>query len=283
MRKKLKAPPEFQQRYIVSPHDNVQNLFFNSFGMGRHAIDGKRPAVRPVFKDDDQRKNFHAFANHFLSQMGSGSLSDSDQLNKSTLQQLHDWSQSGSAMMDFKGLDKGQHPVVYTQGHGSAGDANIYSDTHQKVHAREVASMLNKMDLPESAQVRANSCFSGTAKDLTNEPRGTLDQHLKDHTLDMKMAGQWDDTFAGTLQSELHSDTNKRNKNGSMKQRHNQVIGYMGPTGQGAWDNVQSLEFGMIKDKKSRHMPTVIGDQKDPKSHFKRSDTKRSKTDFNDP
>lgn len=61
-------------------------------------------------------------------------------------------------MMDLSGTkhDREQHPVVYVQGHGQAGDKHIASDAHEKVWVDNVTNMLNKMQLLQAAEVLAN-------------------------------------------------------------------------------------------------------------------------------
>lgn len=172
-------------------------------------------------------------------------------------------------MMNFSGVDKRRsHPIVYVQGHGAAGDTNIYSDAQEKVSANAVGRMLNKMDLPKVSQIRANSCYSGTATDL-DKSGANLMQKFQDNTLD-QMGGQRSSTFAGALSNDLNNpsykaryDANKEAVDNIMKRplgafgqlkasidpnnlttarkaaidsvdkpRHNRVVGYMGPTSQ---------------------------------------------------
>ncbi|BDX08065.1 hypothetical protein [Planctobacterium marinum] len=285
---KLQAPLP-QQRYMVSPHDDVNNMMNNlrGFGdsaqlqnemnqhkamMGQKVSPGNIPMVRPVFKDEAQRSAFNKMANERLSKLGpQDKLKGAEARNNfNTYTQMASWSTQDNAMMNFSGVDKRRsHPIVYVQGHGAAGDTNIYSDANEKASANAVGRMLNKMDLPKVSQIRANSCFSGTATNL-DKSGADLMQKFQDNTLD-QMGGQRSETFAGALSNDLNNpsykaryDANKAEVDKLMKRplgafgqlkaaidpnnlttarkaaidsvdkpRHNRVVGYMGPTSQG--------------------------------------------------
>ena len=263
-------PPRQEQRYIVSPHNNVQNLFNNTYGMSKQAINSRdqqnRPhnMIRPVFKDDNQRKAFRDYAvwNYFLNSNTSE--------DKRIYKQLMDWSAKGTAMMNFENVDTSRsHPIVYTQGHGSPGVKSISSDDPNEapVSGSQMAQQLIAMKLPKSSQVRANSCFSGTENWVENTPT-TIKNH-QNQVVDLESAGDWDNTFAGDMQNNLDL------RDGS----HNRVRGYMGPTSQGP-TQTQSLGVGNILSKnKSTTMRTQYADQSQYNQNItldlKRSDTKR--------
>lgn len=272
---KLSKAPEHQQRYMVSPHTDVENFYDNALGMGAWAIENKRPTVRPVFKDEAQRSAFHKHVKQDISTYySSGGLDADEKREKQAAEQLRDWSAKGSAMMNFTGTtkqNKGQHPVVYVQGHGQAGDKSIESETGQRVNANQVAKMLNKMDLPHASEVRANSCYSGTQNELDNKSATVLEKDMKRGILDVKQGGDWNKTFAGSLQSALHSDQNKRNG----KQRFNRVVGYMGPTYQQAQDDVKQTKFGLMGKDAKKTMAVEIGKPSPDENKYKRSQMSR--------
>ncbi len=222
-----------QQRYIVSPHDHVDNLFSNTLGMSAHAHSQGLPGIRPVFKDESQRKSF---AEKVTTRLKSSTLTKTE---TSALNQMKRWSSSDSAMTDFSSVDtKRQHPIVYTQGHGAAGFGAIVSDdpSEAPVTGAKMAQQLIGMKLPTSSEVRANSCFSGTEKVVPST--ATTRKAHRQQSVDMHHAGKWSKTFAGSLQAAL----NKRA--GS----HNRVAGYMGPTTQGA-TQVHKVGIGGIVHK----------------------------------
>lgn len=301
------SPIVDQQRYMVSPHNDVKNFMANSRGMGQQALRDNHPLVRPVFKDVEQRKAFHQLAKDKLSGMGNSNSLNSE--NHSTYQQLRDWSHKDSAMMDFTGVDtKRSHPVVFVQGHGSPGDDSIYSDSHEKVSSSNVASMLNKMKLPSVSQVRANSCFSGTQHDLSTLPN--VRQKFQQQTIEQS-SGKWGKTFAGSLQHELSPSSYKDRYNAhktqvdnimtrplgawgkvkasfnpndltperkaaidSVSKRHNRVVGYMGPTTQGSVDTTKTRSpLGQISTQK--HTAVVFGPKNNSK-YYKHGDVTRT-------
>ncbi|WP_281558649.1 hypothetical protein [Thalassomonas sp. RHCl1] len=296
------SPLVDQQRYMVSPHRDVTNFMANSRGMGMQALRDDHPMVRPIFKDVEQRDAFHQLAKQKLNAPGFMSATE-----KQTYQQLRDWSHQDNAMMDFSSVNtKRSHPVVFVQGHGSAGDKKIYSDAHEATSAKSVASMLDKMGLPSVSQLRANSCFSGTETDLSNMQN--VPQKFREQTIEQS-AGKWSKTFAGSLEQELNQPSYKtqylRNKSqvdkmmdrplgkwgqvkaffnpdnltkerkeaiDAMDKRHNRVVGYMGPTTQGAVISKKREQFGKIGYQK--HTAVVFG-PKDNRSYYKHGDVSR--------
>lgn len=241
------ATPE--QRYIVSPHKDVSNFLNNSRGLAQQSLRDNLPAVRPVFKNDKQRKDFHDMATKRLNAMGPyKSLNDDDsRLNHKAFSQLVEWSAKDNAMLDFSKVNtKRSHPIVFVQGHGSPGDKSIASDAHETASSKDVADMLHTMQLPNVSQVRANSCYSGTQHDLGNLPdarKKFQNQSIEDH------AGKWGETFAGSLDENL---------NGLSSKRHNRVKGYMGPTTQGYIDVTALAPFGKLVPQS--HTAVKIGD-----------------------
>lgn len=217
-RKRLK-PLTPEQRYIVSPHDDIRNLFNNARGMGQLAMSNDLPAIRPVFKNEQQREAFH--------QRSLGYQSDLDETSSETSRkiatQLVDWSKPENAMLDFSSVStKRSHPIVYTQGHGSPGTTSISSDSHESTTGGDVASLLQTMGIPNVSEIRANSCHSGTEVRL-QETMPSMEQHFKEGSVDVHHAGRWQQTFAGTLESSLRASSHK-----------GRVRGYLGPTSQGA-------------------------------------------------
>lgn len=302
-RSRLKSVVD-QQRYMVSPHDDVRNFMANSRGMGEQALSDNHPMVRPVFKDIQQRDVFHQLAQQELSKQVVGSP------RYKTFEQLKQWSHPDQALMDFKGVDtKRSHPIVFVQGHGAAGNTSIYSDAHQAKSAKSVATMLSDMGLPKVSQVRVNSCFSGTEHDLSALP--DVQKRFQNQTIEQS-AGQWGKTFAGGLDQELNQtsssyktryDTHKSEVDQIMKrqlgtwgkikaffnpnnltkkrkaaidfvsQRHNRVVGYMGPTTQGV---VQAKSRGHLgKLGTQTHTAVVFGPESN-RSYYKHGDVSRT-------
>lgn len=291
-----------EQRYMVSPHDDVRNFMANSRGMGEQALSDHHPMVRPVFKDIQQRDAFHQLAQQEL----SGQVVNSPRYK--TFEQLAQWSHPDQAMMDFKGVDtKRSHPIVFVQGHGSPGDTSMYSNTNQAKSAKSVATMLDQMGLPKVSQVRVNSCFSGTEHDLSALP--DVRKRFQNQTIEQS-AGHWSKTFAGTLEHELNQTSYKGryeahkaevdqimkrplgtwgqikaffNPNNLTEQRkaaidtvsarHNRVVGYMGPTTQGSVQATSRSPLGKLST--TTHTAVVFGPDSAP-SYYKHGDVSRT-------
>ncbi|TQV89376.1 hypothetical protein [Aliikangiella coralliicola] len=257
-------PLESEQRFIVSPHKSISNLMNNTRGMSMFAMSQGHKMIRPVFKDEDQRSSFHQEAIKRLSTITSGTT------EHKVMSQLKEWSHLDNAMLNFDNVNtKRSHPIVYTQGHGMPGVTSISSDDkHEKrVSGNDMAKLLTKMNLPKVSQVRANSCFSGTEHWVPNNP--TVRQHHQEQTVDVHHAGNWSNTFAGSLQEGLDK------RSGS----HNRVRGYMGPTSQNP-SNVQKLGVGgILHQTKSRGMRTKYATKSQYIAkntlNLQRSDTKR--------
>ncbi len=205
-----------EQRYMVSPHAlNVGNFFENARGMGKQAIAGDHNIVKPVFKSTLQRLKFNKLAKSKLSDFTV------DSPDHQVVSQLIQWSDKGTAMMDFSELNAMRsQPIVYVQGHGSAGSTSITSDSEnlKPATATDVAEQLVKMKLPRHSEIRANSCHSGT-QHIIDENTPFLNKIHQEQSVDINYAGDWNKTFAGALQDKLSG----------MGQR-NRVAGYMGPT-----------------------------------------------------
>lgn len=220
----LKAP-EKEQRYIVSPHKDIRNFLNNARGMGKVALREGHNVVRPVFKNEEQREAFHQAAVSRLSNQAQ--VTESDKLNFGAYKQLVDWSHKDNAMMNFDSVNsKRSHPIVFVQGHGRAGVKSISSDdkSEARVSAEDVAKQLTNMNLPKVSEVRANSCYSGTEVKL-KESMPDIQKHFKQGNIASQHAGNWENTFAGDLQSHLEK--------GGFRHR---VQGYLGPTSQGPVD-----------------------------------------------
>ena len=299
-----------QQRYMVSPHDDVRNFMANSRGMGEQAMRDHHPVVRPVFKDNEQRRKFHELAKNNLAGLGSFATLTTDKQKRDyrTYEQLRDWSHKDNAMMNFRGVDtKRSHPVVFVQGHGAAGDKSIYSDSGEAQSFGNVAKMLKKMDLPKVSQIRVNSCYSGTQTDLSAMPdvrNKFRNQAIESH------AGDWGRTFAGALDHELNTRTYKdryqahkaevdkvmgrslgrwgrvkaffnsssftearKKAIDKVSQRHNRVVGYMGPTTQGSATVTTRSPLGKLS--KKEHTAVVFG-PKGARQYYKHSDVSRT-------
>ena len=149
--------------------------------------------------------------------------------------------------------------MVYVQGHGRAGSQNIYANNMESSSAADEGQMLNKMNLPSSAEVRANSCYSGTQKNIrATQSTDDVHQAVKNNTLDVNMAGDWNKTFAGGLEKSLHGSS----------QRNNRVLGYMGPTGVYASDSVSNVNH-LGKELSGRHIYSSPGRNADKEIDMK--------------
>ncbi len=306
-RSKLK-PVVDQQRFMVSPHNDVRNFMANSKGMGYQALRDSHPMVRPVFKDTQQREDFHNLAVSKLGGMGNfNTLNPRNKQNFKAYEQLRDWSHKDHAMMGFDKVDtKRSHPIVFVQGHGSAGDKSIYSDSHEEQSSKSVARMLDNMKLPKVSQVRANSCFSGTQTDLSHMPN--VGKNFREQTIE-NSAGKWSETFGGSLEKDLNQssykeryEANREKVDSIMKRplgkwgrvkaffgsnnftqarkdaidsvsaRHNRVVGYMGPTSQESLSVKTRSPLGKISD--SQHTGVAFGPRNNMK-FYKHADVSR--------
>lgn len=237
-------PVQKDQRFIVSPHNHTQNFYNNTYGMSMFALENNENMIRPVFKDNSQRERFSQRVQTDLQNAMVGS-------NKhKMLTQLKDWSGDKTAMYNFDSVDtKRSHPIVYTQGHGSPGRKSITSDDPYEapVTSEQMAQQLIGMNLPKVSEVRANSCYSGTQKYIPNTEE-TRKEHQRQE-IDIRRAGNWNETFAGDLQNHLDK------RSGS----HNRVRGYMGPTSQGTIPSQRLGVGNMLEKQKKPHMTASIG------------------------
>jgi len=237
-------PVQKEQRFIVSPHNHTENFYNNTYGMSMFAMENNQNMIRPVFKDNSQREKFSQ-------RVQSDLLTATNGTNRhKMLTQLNSWSGAKTAMYNFDSVDtKRSHPVVYTQGHGMPGRKSIESDDPYEAPAtaKQMADQLISMNLPKVSEVRANSCYSGTQNFIPNNSQ-TRKEHQRQE-IDIRRAGNWNETFAGDLQNHLDK------RGGS----HNRVRGYMGPTSQGS---IMSQRLGvgsMLEHQKKPHMTASIG------------------------
>jgi hypothetical protein len=215
-----------KQHYIVSPHDDIHNLYANALGMSAHKISRNKPPLMPVFVSEKQRKNFHSHVTNEIMRPRT----DMNEHEFAALSHLHQASATGNAKTDLQYL--GPQSRVYVQGHGSAGSKNISSDSGQSKSSKDVAKVLTDLNLHPSVEVRANSCFSGTQTEIKN--RNGFMNDFNQGNLHQE-AGQWSETFAGSLQAEL----------GKLG-RANKVSGYLGATVQTAQE---SIGRGYVQEK----------------------------------
>ncbi|QDQ24965.1 hypothetical protein FNU76_00605 [Chitinimonas arctica] len=216
-RSKLK-PLQPQQRYIYSPHDDIGNLFDNTLSMTSWGHERNLPGIRPVFKDQNQRKAFLSKIEQELANPSQYTLLDPH--STKSLAQLKKWSTQDGGLTDFKSIStKRGAPIVYTQGHGQPGDLRIRSNANQYVSATDVAQQLHDKGLTSTSEVRANSCYSGTQHRLFNDVPD-IGKHFAEQSIDNRHAGTWTNTFAGSMQQKLQS-----------LGHHGRVTGYVGPTG----------------------------------------------------
>lgn len=237
-------PVQKEQRFIVSPHNHTENFYNNTVGMSMFAMENNQNMIRPVFKDNAQRERFNQRVQSDLGLATKGS-------NKhKMLTQLNNWSGTKTAIYNFDSVDtKRSHPVVYTQGHGMPGRKSIESDDPYEapITAKQMAQQLINMHLPKVSEVRANSCYSGTQNFIPNNSQ-TRKEHQRQE-IDIRRAGDWNETFAGDLQNHLDK------RSGS----HNRVRGYMGPTSQGSILSQRLGVGSMLEQQKKPHMTASIG------------------------
>lgn len=234
-----------KQHYIVSPHNDIRNLYANALGMSAHKISRNKPPLMPVFINEKQRKNFHTHVTNEVMRPRT----DMNEHQFAALSHLHQSSAKENAKTDLQYL--GPQSRVYVQGHGSAGSKNISSDSGQRKSSKDVAKMLNDLNLHHSVEVRANSCFSGTQTEI--KYRQGFMNDFNNGNLHQE-AGDWSKTFAGSLQEEL----------GKLG-RANKVSGYLGATVQTAQE---SIGRGYVQEK---HMSVEV----DP-FQLRRKDLRRS-------
>jgi len=256
-----------EQHYIFSPHDHAGNLFDNAFGMSSHRMGKGKNAIKPVFKNHIQRYRFNKLANAKLKQLGK--RTNENQHAYDAAEFLRSRSTFGNARFNFA-FTKVSNPRVYIQGHGGPGNRSIWSDSENfdNVTAKKVAKMLHERLLSNFSEVRANSCYSGTQKvmrEMDYDGRSThLHQHFIEGTVAKHHAGNWADTFAGSLDAELHALS---------KARRNRVAGYMGPTSKHVEDVFARASNGQLR--KERHFAAWSEDTKP----YRRKDMRRYGTD----
>ncbi len=200
--------------YIMSPHDDVGNFVANTVGIATHKSSRGKNAVKPVFKDSAQRKAFNA---DIKARLKGRKDTKSDEYK--ALKYLESRSGWWHGRMNFSGTAT-KDPKVYVQGHGSAGSTSISDNAGNRATSSEVAQTLNSMNLSKKSNVRAYSCYSATEHKIATDA-GTVRGHVENDTID-SIAGDWNNTFAGSLQSELRKQ----------KGRTNVVHGYIASTNQ---------------------------------------------------
>ena len=209
--------------YMVSPHKNTENFFMNAWGSNVSNHLEKKPFIVPVFNNPKQRRGFLRRVNQSLAYANdtlSNNPKDKEALtDRAVLTKLQAMSHSnGVARFTLSDIRPKSHVIV--QGHGMYGDKGIMSDAHQGISSRDVATYLKNLRLPKNNLVRANSCYSGAASKIKVKSTH-FDKHFRKGNIGKHYGGKWDDTFAGSLETELR----KQNM-------HNRVVGYLGETTQ---------------------------------------------------
>jgi len=251
------------QRYIISPLEHTQNLFANAYGMALHGQNIGKGIVQPVFMHHQQRQKFRARVQKELS--SELSKSKHNPQNLSALRALDNASSLTGARMSMQGIE---NSVAYNQGHGRAGELFIESDyiqmsqseadawkrknprvksfpnigsgnvtAYEEVNAAQNAHTLLEMGVNEHTRMRANSCYSGTEHEIVLSNKDAIKQSMYSGSL-VDHAGNWDNTYAGALQSELNKQSHGNEsgvKASSMRKTGLiQTRGYLGPTSQRA-------------------------------------------------
>ncbi|TQV87255.1 hypothetical protein [Aliikangiella coralliicola] len=218
--------------YMVSPHAHANNFLRNVVGSNIEAHYQKTGSIVPVFKDQQQREAFYKETTTFLqdNQKNLDKYKSGGTHNYYKLQRQHILNArqmaapSASPKFDLQGID--EYSDVIVQGHGAPGRMTITSDNPDKKAVtrsqtvQQVASLLDKMKLPDANQVRANSCHSAAAHYVKTDEKDIID-HFQKGTAAQHHGGDWGKTFAGGLEKEL-----KR------LNHHNRVEGYLGATSQ---------------------------------------------------
>ena len=105
-----------------------------------------------------------------------------------------------------------------------------------------MAEQLISMNLPKVSEVRANSYYTTPAQNFIPNNAQTRKEHQRQE-IDIRRAGNWNETFAGDLQNHLDK------RAGS----HNRVRGYMECPPQGS---IMSQRLGvgsMLEHEKTTH------------------------------
>ncbi|MBT2118339.1 hypothetical protein KK141_11835 [Dyella sp. LX-66] len=217
-----------KRTYIVSPHDDMRNMFRNAKGMTVHRWGHGKRRVDPVFKNHRQRIDFkkitvqerRALRLQIRNNPWGGAGQDPRLRQLRAINKLNKMSQPGRAFVGF-GNVPGRRPKVYVQGHGAPGSQNISDDAHNAVSAQQTAVTLKGMQLPQQAKLRANSCYSGTTVAIGGVAATNA---LQQHQTVQGLIGPPGNTFAGGLAHQM--------RNVAPTFPNIEVGGYPGPTTQ---------------------------------------------------
>lgn len=217
--------------FIMSPHDDVKNFVQNAIGIYlQRTSRGKSPPV-PIFKNERQRGAFHLV----VTNLAKSPILSQTQGTPAAFQYL-ERSSGASARCRF---DTKVPVKVYVQGHGAPGNIEVESgkfghsyiwdgassaNRRKSASAGETAKLLIAMGLPEGSYVRVNSCWSGTASNISPDAaRSTLEKsgHL------LGLMGVADQTFAGNLHAALASRKPRTRGYPAPTMRHPCDSGYM--------------------------------------------------------
>src|SRR6476660_5201406 len=129
------------RHYAISPHDDVENFFDNVQLASAHRLLQNKPALKPVFKDDAQRKAFNNMANDWLGYWRGHEEVDPYELKATIYLEKRSRSTGSYARLNFAGITN-PTPRVYVIGHGSAGSTSIEPENRdQPKSAEEVADL----------------------------------------------------------------------------------------------------------------------------------------------
>lgn len=173
---KMTAPAkevlELPQHYLISPHADVDTMFFGALGMGEHRISqGKRP-IQPVFKDDAQREAFHQRTSEELERAVLELPASSPEgpmprrfwkVAAMAFLERHSRANAPQTLMDLR-TTASASPRVYVIGHGAPATMIIGSATREMSTFSEVADLLSQLELPNESDVRINSCWSAAGR-----------------------------------------------------------------------------------------------------------------------
>ncbi|HEY6925707.1 MAG TPA: hypothetical protein VI653_19660 [Steroidobacteraceae bacterium] len=235
--------------YIMSAHDDAQNMFNNAVGMTVNKWNKGKRRIDPVFKSEGQRKSFkrHSIVrrNQLIANIAAmphvGVGADPRIRELRAVRKLNRLAQPGTALRDFGG-DNRTRPRIFVQGHGMPGAtpfaaAPAFTGAQATIDdqggiktVRQTSRTLKRMRLPRHAKIRANSCWSATQHDVSSVQAmfhvGVLGNPLSTVGTGPPLA-----TFGGNLTHEL--------RNVGRTKPHVEVGGFPGPTTQGPWPGVQ--------------------------------------------
>ncbi len=232
--------------YIMSAHDDAQNMFHNALGMTINKWNKGKRRIDPVFKSERQRRSFkrHSIAARTallanIAAVPHGGVGPDPRIRElRAIRKLNRLAQPRTALRDFGG-DHRTRPIIYVQGHGQPGatpiapgltGAQATVDNLGGVKTvRQTSRTLKRMRLPRYARIRANSCWSATQFDITSLQAAV---HVgTGNPLTTIGIGPPGATFAGNLTDYL--------RNRGQRKPHVEVGGYPGPTTRVPWPGVQ--------------------------------------------